>query len=148
MKAAREGAARSGYGAMQDMAAALRSALGGTRLHGMPNLGSGSRPFPAARIRGPDDGPLPVPRAGDASGRQVMVLTHYGELAWASRDAAGGVELAPVMMADVQAEDVKLMADVVDRAIARHCYTLGERTGEFLKLRDLAQRITEAIACK
>lgn len=144
----RDAAKAAAYQAVMLMADKLREAIGeGNRLYGLPNLGSGSFKYHAARLRGSwIDRPLEVPRSEDDWGAETICLNRHCELVHAQRDALGQVRERPVRPEDVMAEDTPRMVSTMQEVIKAHLKTIEKRSARYAQLRDLSRRMSEVLS--
>lgn len=146
LKQARQEAERATYDALLRMATKLREIVGG-RLHDVPNLGTGSKPYRAARLRGNYiDTKLPVPEEGEEWGRYVIVLDEWCRLVKARRNALGEHDVADIGPEDIVAQDGPRMMTTVQQVVEDHLRKVEKQTKRYRELQDFAHRISEVMS--
>lgn len=148
MREARIEAERAAYEAVSRMVDKLREILGeGGALQGLPNLGTGTRPYYAARMRGNwIDNKLPEPESGEEWGRAVLVVDRQCRLLKARRNRVGEVETLPVEPGDIVAQDTPRMATTLEQVIVDHLQKIDKQTKRYRQLIDFSERMAAVMS--
>jgi hypothetical protein len=139
IKEARETARAKCVQAIRRLEAALLAALDGESLRNLPNVGQPPDRFFALRVRSKyEDEPLE---------RDTLVLLPSGKLVIAGR--AHAYVRSDVEDAELQLEDVELVARAVERAATLHLQDIDERivrtAARYERLGQLAERLHEIV---
>jgi hypothetical protein len=140
IKEAREATRAKCVAAIRRLEAALVGALDGESLRNLPNIATPPDRFFALRVRNRD--------IYESLDRDALVLLPSGRLAVAGRLHAYVREL-PLADAELQAEDVELVARAVERAANLHLGDIGDRmlrsAARYERLGRLAERLHEVV---
>jgi hypothetical protein len=153
LRSSRERARVRAIAAVRGMEQALVDALEGETLKGLREVVPG---YYAARARytGKKDTylpfePLPDPKSGADYGREVLVVTASGvlEMARAVRHGHGvfGAESRVAADVDLVIEDVEHLGRLFPRLLAEHIERSRRTSMRFMRLEDVAQRISAAL---
>lgn len=146
----RRAAHAAAVGAIRDITYAVRQALHGEALRGLPNLSSYSTsPYRGVLVRckhGAWDRGLPRPRRGEQWGRPALVYQMDGHLALARQDRAGDINVRPILDEELRAEDAELVAGAVSHALDLHLSHVERRTRRYAEMRRISETIRTALA--
>jgi hypothetical protein len=152
LRSLRERARVLAIAAVRGMERSLVDALEGETLKGLREVVPGYR---AARARSTSKRdeyspfePLPEPKAGQEHGREVLVVTADGVLEMARsvrRDRHFWAESRRAEDADLVVEDVEHLARLFPRLLADHIEHSRRTSIRFMRLEDVAQRISAAL---
>lgn len=152
LRATRARAREDAIRAIRSMERALVEALAGETLKGLREVVPG---YYAARVRSagrvgvaaPYE-PLPEPRPGDGSGREVLVVNAHGclEMARSTRAFGRGVALSrDATDDDLLVEDVENLARLYAELLGEHVERARRSAERFGRLNAIAQRISAAL---
>ena len=134
--------------ACRAMETALHHALAGARLHGLPNVGTGTRPYRAVRLRAAHiDVRLSVPEGVADRGPEALCLDDCGRLVVARmvRRAGLHVEARLVEDAEILAEDAESMGELIATVLEEHSHGIQAAEVKFAAFRVIAERIAGAL---
>jgi hypothetical protein len=139
IKEAREATRAKCVAAIRRLEAALLAALDGESLRNLPNVAIAPDRFYALRVRGRDE--------NEPLERDALVLLTSGKLAIAGR--AHAYIRSDVEDAELQLEDVELVARAVERAATLHLQDIGDRmikaANRYERIGRLAERLHEVV---
>lgn len=135
----REDARRESVRVIRAIEAKTVEALNGERLRGLPNIGTRSDPFYAARV-------LPAGKVGrmPKDSRSVLAVGVDGRLIVVA-SVRGSIEFGTVSDDELVSEDLAPYTRLVANLLERHALLSDRRIGQLTKAYDLALRLFAAL---
>jgi hypothetical protein len=140
MEKARERAVYRSVQSVRQLEAALQHALGAGELKGMPNIGSGTIPMRAVRIRGKRPWQR-IAAPGRGWSEQVLCLNSRGQLVMVRRGPRGAVSERRVDDDELQIRDAEKFAEVLGGVLDAHLAKAKSRTKTFGRLERFSDKI-------